>query len=90
MNAEISEFVSAMCHAHSYAQKPPKTVALYSFDARVKILTEMNCSHQYRSIVPKKSLPRPLQSPQAAHKLLKIVYMNADVSENIKDRKLGF
>jgi len=42
----------------SYAHKPPKTVAPtvlmqaaqncgpYSFDARVKIFTEINCSHQ--------------------------------------------
>jgi len=58
MNAEISEtiratilvlsmqipeipaqrkFVSEMCHAHC---------GLYSFDAKIKILTEMYCSHQ--------------------------------------------
>jgi len=32
----------------------------YSFDARVKILTEKNCYHPYLSIAPKKTLPRPL------------------------------
>jgi len=35
-------------------------------------------------------LPHPLERPQAAHKLQKIVYMNADSSETIKDRELGF
>jgi len=75
MNAEISEtikatilvlgmqipeipaqlkFDSAECHAH----KPPKTGS-YSFDARIKILTEMYCSHQYLSI-DLKNLPCPL------------------------------
>jgi len=76
MNAEISEtiratvlglakqipaqrkFVSELCHAHSNAHKPPKTVA--RFDARIKILTAMNWSHQYLSIDGKNSLPRPL------------------------------
>jgi len=32
----------------------------YSFDARIKILTEMYWSRQYLSIDPKKNLPRPL------------------------------
>jgi len=41
----------------------------------------MYCSHQYLSIDPQKSLPRPLYSPQAAHKLQKIVHMNEDISE---------
>jgi len=31
----------------------------YSFDARMKILIEMYCSHQYLPIDPKQSLPRP-------------------------------
>jgi len=44
------------------------------------------CSHQYLSINPKKSLPRPLQRPQTAHKLQKL---NADISETIKDREMG-
>jgi len=38
----------------------------YSFDAKIKILTEMYCSRQYLSIDPKKSLPRPLYRPQTA------------------------
>jgi len=50
----------------------------------------MYCSHQYLSIIPKKSLPRPLERPQTAHKLQKIVGMNTDCSETIKDRELGF
>jgi len=71
MNAEISEtmeaslltfavqipelltqrkFVSAECHAHSNAH-----CGSYSFDARIKILTEMYCSHQYLSIYQKKA-----------------------------------
>jgi len=32
---------SAECHAHSNAHKPPKTDS----GARIKILTEMHCSH---------------------------------------------
>jgi len=36
------------------------------------------------------SLPRPLQRPQAAHKLKKIINLNADISENIKDSELEF
>jgi len=39
------KFVSVRYHAHSYAHKPPKTGS-YSFDARIKILTYMYCSHQ--------------------------------------------
>jgi len=39
------KFVSVRYHAHSYAHKPPKTGS-YSFDARIKILTDMYCSHQ--------------------------------------------
>jgi len=35
---------------------------------------------------PIKSLPRP----QASHKVQKIVYMSADISETIKERLLGF
>jgi len=38
------KFVSAGCHAHSNAYKPPKAVA------GIKILLEMYCSHQYLSI----------------------------------------
>jgi len=34
------KFVSAAYHAHSNAHKPPKTGS-YSFEARVKILTEI-------------------------------------------------
>jgi len=47
------KFVSAECHAHSNAHKPPKT-GCYSFDARIKILTEVYCSLQYLSIDLKK------------------------------------
>jgi len=43
------KFVSAGYHAH----EPPKTVA--STEARIKILTEMYCSHQYLSIDPTKA-----------------------------------
>jgi len=45
----------------------------------------MYCSHQYLLIDIKKSLPRP----QSAHKLQKIVDMNADISKTIKDREMG-
>jgi len=40
------KFVSVECHAHSNAQN----CGSYSFDARIKILTKMKCSHQYLSI----------------------------------------
>jgi len=42
------KLVSAWYHAH----KPPKTVAP-TLDAKIKILTEMYCSHQYLSFDPK-------------------------------------
>jgi len=58
------KFVSAMCHAHSNARQ---NCGSYSFDARIKILTqywgfynfdaiikivtEMYCSHQYLSVL---------------------------------------
>jgi len=45
----------------------------------------MYCPHQYLLIDPKKSLPRP----QTAHKLQKIVNMNVDISETVKDREWG-
>jgi len=50
--------VSAGCHAHSNAHKPPKTVAPTVLMLESKNLTEMYCSHQYLSIDP--HLPRPL------------------------------
>jgi len=50
----------------------------------------MYCSYQYHRLTKKKSLPRPLQRPQTAYKLQKIVGMNADISETIKDRELIF
>jgi len=90
MNAVISEtikvstqrkFDSSVSHAH----KPPNTV-VYTFNARIKILTEIYCFHQYLSIDPKKSLHRP----QTAHKLQIIVNMTADISETIIGRELGF
>jgi len=40
-----------VCHAHSNAHKPPKTVAP---SVLMRELTEMYCSHQYLSIDPKK------------------------------------
>jgi len=46
------KFVSAECHAHSNAHKPPKTVAP-TFWMLVKIVTEMYWSRQYLSIDPK-------------------------------------
>jgi len=59
----------------------------YNFNSRIKFLTEMYFSHQHLSIGLQKSLPRP----QTAHKnLKKIVNMNADISETIKDREMGF
>jgi len=63
---EISElltqrkFVSAGCHAHSNAHKEPNTVAPTVLMLEKKFYAEMYCSHQYLSIDPKKSLPRPL------------------------------
>jgi len=54
------KFVSAMCHAHSDCSQTAQNCGSYSFDARVKILTEKNCYHPYLSIAPKKTLPRPL------------------------------
>jgi len=57
--ALLSKFVSVECHAHSNAHKPGKFVSVechahsnahkpsncgsYSFDARIKILTDMLC-----------------------------------------------
>jgi len=46
----------------------------------------MYCSHQYLSIDPKKKV---CHAHSNAHKLRKIVNMNADVLETIKDRELG-
>jgi len=74
------KFDTAGCHAHSSAHKPPKTVT------PTVLMLEMYCSHQYLSINPKKVCHAHLN----AHKLKKIVNMNADISETIKDRKLGF
>jgi len=86
MNAEISEtvgatilrlgmqipkipaqrkFVSAMCHAHSNADKPPSAEA------------------------PTVLIQKKFARPKTAHKLQKIVNMNADISETIKDREMG-
>jgi len=100
MNAEISEtigatilrlgrqipeipahrkFVSARNnHAHSNAHA--KTVA------PTVLMLELYCSRQYLSIDPRKSLQRS----QTAHKLQRIVNMNADISETIKDGEMGF
>jgi len=55
MNAEISETIRARLLGFG-------NCGSYSFDARVKILTKINCSYQYLSIDPKKSLPRPQTS----------------------------
>jgi len=63
------KFVSAECHAHSNAQKPPKTTGCYSFAARIKILTKTYCSSQYLSIDPKKICHAHFN----AHKLPKTV-----------------
>jgi len=46
----------------------------------------MYYSGQYLSIDPKKVCNAHFK----AHKLQKIVNMNADISETIKDRELGF
>jgi len=45
----------------------------------------MDCSHQYLSNNKKKVYHALFN----AHKLQKIVVMNADISETIKDRELG-
>jgi len=45
----------------------------YSFNDRIKVLTEMYCSHQYLSVDPKK----------VCHKHQKIGNMNADISKTI-------
>jgi len=63
-------FVSAMSHAYSNAHKPPKTVA----PARIIMLTEMYCSHQYLLIQKK-----VLHAHFTAHKLQK----------TIKDKEMG-
>jgi len=49
------KFVSAACHAQN--------CGFYSFDARITILTEMYCSHQYISIDPKKKFATPTLTP---------------------------
>jgi len=54
---------------------------IHCFDARIKILAEMYCSYQYLSIDPKKINHAHIN----AHKVKKIVDMNADISETIKD-----
>jgi len=45
----------------------------------------MYCSHQYLSINPKNVCHAHFN----AHNLQKIVNMNVDISETIKDRELG-
>jgi len=45
----------------------------------------MYCSHQYLSIEPKKVCHAHFN----AYKLQKIVNMNVDISETIKDKELG-
>jgi len=54
------KFVSAECHAHSNAHKPPKAVAPTIFMLDTNFFTEMYWSRQYLPIDPKKNLPRPL------------------------------
>jgi len=49
----------------------------------------MYCSHQYLSINPKKVFHAHFNTHKPP-KLQKIVNMNADISETIKDRELGF
>jgi len=50
-------------------------------------MSDLINSNQYLSIDPRRGrLPRP----QTAHKLQKIVDMNAYISETIEDRELGF
>jgi len=85
MNAEISKTMKAkllrfgvqipelFTHRKFVSARPA------CFDAREKLLTEMNCSQQYLSIDPKKT-PTNFK---------KIVNMNVDISETIKDRELG-
>jgi len=41
-------------------QQAAQNCGSYSFDARIKFLAEMYCSHQYQLIDPKKNLPRQL------------------------------
>jgi len=77
LNLGIHKFISAMCHAHSYADKLPKLWLLQflcwnkNYNCNVLVssipndLAEMYCSHQYLLIDIKKSLPRP-QCPQTS------------------------
>jgi len=45
------KFISLVCHAHSSANNPTKTVG---FNARIKFLNEMYGSYQYLSFDQKK------------------------------------
>jgi len=51
------KFVSAMCHAHSYAHKPSKTGA----PTVLILVTTLYCSHQYLSIDPLRLSLSPAQ-----------------------------
>jgi len=54
--------VAQVCFS-SVPRQAAQNCGSYSFDARVKIVTEINCSHLYLAVDPKKSLPRPLLRP---------------------------
>jgi len=58
----------------------------YSFNARINILTAFYISYQYLSIDPKKIFHDIFN----AYKLKKVALMNADISDTIEDRELGF
>jgi len=94
MNAEISETIKATgighadswdsCAAQFFLSRVPLPLQRPE-TGRIEILTEMYCSYQYLSIVLKQICLAHFN----AHKLQKIVNMNVDISETIKDRELG-
>jgi len=76
------KFVSAGCHAHSNAHNVAPTVFILVTKFKLKCIVIINT---YR-LTKKKNL----RHPQTDHNLKKIVNMNVDTSETIKDRELGF
>jgi len=91
MNAEISETIGA--RLLRFDVQIPELITQRKFVSATchdhsKILTEMHCSHQYLSIDPTKVCDAHFNAHKPAHKLQKIVNMNVDISETIKDREL--
>jgi len=69
------KFVSAECHVHSNA-KTAKNCGSYSFDVRIKILTEMYCSCQYLSIDYQRWRNRTLDLDSVALYAAQVCYAN--------------